>query len=381
MTCTNFGEKPQITPGTLPWNYHPSFGQYLTAGYNNHLYKSICLGLSTLNKRPKGELRQEDRLSGIDNRSHSSDNPNEYSLEKFHQIIDIIKYMKHTRSTRRKYHDIWINFNKFLLQFDRMPTTWEDRIYVYMAHLVDNRKQTSTIKTYLSAIRQILTSDGVELKEDKELLSSMMKTSKIQNDKLYIRLPIKFNLLQLILRMVDKKYSQSGQHYLASLMKAMFASAYYGLLRISEITTSPHQIKAKNFHLARNKNKATFILDSSKTHSTRQKPQKVVIPGIAKLGKNCPIQLIEDYLKKREVSTPDTPFFILKGAQPVTPYMFRTVLKNILTDIGVNCALYDSHSFRQGRCVDLYKLGYSLTAVKQAGRWKSSAIMNYLKIK
>lgn len=75
-----------------------------------------------------------------------------------------------------------------------MPMTWEDRIYVYTAHLVDNKKSINTVKCYLSAIRQILKSDGVELHEDKELLSSLLTTCKIKNKSLFIRMPIKFKV-------------------------------------------------------------------------------------------------------------------------------------------------------------------------------------------
>lgn len=290
--------------------------------------------------------------------------------------------MRHSTATRLKYHDIWINFNKFLIKFDRMPATWEDRVYVYIAHLVDNRKQSSTIKTYLSAIRQILLSDGIELKEDKQLLSSMMKTSKMRNDKLFIRLPIKFNLLQLILKKVDSIYGDSGagQAYLATLLKAMFSTAYFGMFRLGELAKGPHQIKARNFHLANNKNKAIFMLESSKTHNIRQAPKKVVIPGIPQLGKYCPIKLIGEYLKLRENTDSSSAFFMLRGGQPITQYIFRNCLRKVLDNIGVDCSLYDSHSFRQGRCLDLRKLGYTFKAVMEAGRWTSSAILNYLRL-
>lgn len=155
--------------------------------------------------------------------------------------------MRHRRSTRLKYHEIWTAFNKFLIKFDRMPMTWEDRIYVYIAHLVDNKKSVKTVKSYLSAIRQILKSDGVELHEDKDLLSSLLTTCKLRNKSLYIRMPIRFKLLKAILDHTDKTFRANGQIYLATLLKAMFSTAYFGMLRVGEMVHGSHQIKEKMF--------------------------------------------------------------------------------------------------------------------------------------
>lgn len=301
-------------------------------------------------------------------------------MDKFHEILDTIKFMKHKSATRLKYHEIWIAFNKFLIKFDRMPATWEDRIYIYIAHLVDNRKQPATIKTYLSAIRQIMLSDGVELHEDKHLLSSLLKTSKLKNKSLYIRLPIKFKLLKLILRTTDRIYSQKGQDYLRKLLKAMFATAYFGLLRVGEMTHSKHQARADSIHWAKNKAKLTLLLHSSKTHTTKDQPQQVNIPENKSLGQYCPVQLLKEYFKIRDNNHSNPALFVLKGGAPVTATMFRKCLRKILTNIGVDCLLYNSHSFRQGRCLDLKKLGYSLEIIKKVGRWASTAILNYLKI-
>lgn len=337
------------------------------------------VNLGDVNKQRRGKLQQHERLSQIDNKSHSSEDTEQYSLDQFHRIIDEIKFMRHRKSTRLKYHDIW-SFNKFLIEFDRMPTTWEDRIYVYMAHLVDNKKSVNTVKSYLSAIRQILKSDGVELHEDKDLLSSLLTTCKMRNKSLFIRMPIRFKLLKAIIDHTDKLLQGAGQEYLCTLLKAMFSTAYFGLLRVGEMTKSNHQIKARNVHWAKNKEKITIILESSKTHSNLDKPQKINLPKVAQLPKYCPVQLLNQYLKLRESNGNNKALFILRGGEPVTATLFRSWLRKILSEIGVSSKLYDSHSFRSGRCCDLRKLGYSLSAIKEAGRWASSAIIVYLKM-
>ena len=54
------------------------------------------------------------------------------------------------------------------------------------------------------------------------------------------------------------------QPYLEKLYQALFAAAYYGLLRISEVTKGPHCVLARNVHLAQNKHKMLFLLETSK---------------------------------------------------------------------------------------------------------------------
>lgn len=174
--------------------------------------------------------------------------------------------------------------------------------------------------------------------------------------------------------------NNTGQVYLGTLLKAMFSVAYFGLLRVGEMVQSAHQIKYKNVHFAKNKKKITLLLESSKTHSKNDKPQKVVLPQVAELPQYCPVTLLKAFMKLRESSSNSQALFILQGGQPVTAAMFRGWMRRILKHIGLANKLYDTHSFRSGRCCDLRKLGYSLEAIKQAGRWVSSAIIVYLKL-
>ena len=58
----------------------------------------------------------------------------------------------------------------------------------------------------------------------------------------------------------------SVQDYLITLYRTILLTAYYGLFRVSEITLSPHVLKARDVHIATNKKKLKFVLRSSKTH-------------------------------------------------------------------------------------------------------------------
>ena len=64
---------------------------------------------------------------------------------------------------------------------------------------------------------------------------------------------------------------------------------------------------------------------------------------------------------------------------PVTPEQFRKVLKSMLTDTGLDSQLYNVHSLRIGRAVDMHeKLHISVESIKKIGRWQSNSVFTYL---
>ena len=88
-------------------------------------------------------------------------------------IVERLRVQCHRGSTRKSYYAVWKNFNKFILSLDKRPKKWEDRIVLYVGYLISKGKQSSTIKSYLSAIRAVLKQDKVKLNEDEYLLTSL----------------------------------------------------------------------------------------------------------------------------------------------------------------------------------------------------------------
>ena len=154
---------------------------------------------------------------------------------------------------------------KFLLWLDYMPETWEHRVQLFGAFLIEERKvQSSTLKSYISAIKTTLTTDNYEWDDQLVWLNSLIRSCRMVNDVWRIRLPIQFRLFELLLFEVERL--MASQPYLEILYKAIFCLAYYGLLRVSEISSPKHGIRASDVHIAQNKNKLMFLLYSLKTH-------------------------------------------------------------------------------------------------------------------
>ena len=114
---------------------------------------------------------------------------------------------------------------------------------------------------------------------------------------------------------------------------SMFAAAYYGLLRVGELTTGTHPVRALDVHIADNKNKIMFILRTSKTHNKGDKPQIVKISSeqnseSRRVDHNCPFTLMRDFLAvRRSFRLRTEPFYIFKDRTPVTPSHMRKTLK------------------------------------------------------
>ena len=219
-----------------------------------------------------------------------------------------------------------------------------------MGYLVETDKKSQTIKSYISAIKSILRDDGIMLNEDKYLLTSLTKACKYRNDRVRTRLPIGKPLLEIILRSTKEYFYDQGQIYLCNLYRALFSSAYYGLLRVGEMTSGDHPIRVIDVQIGENKNKILFILRTLKTHWRDVKPQTVKITSTNfKRPGSCPFEIIREFVRVRRCYlSADEPFFIFKDISLVKPRNMRDTLKLILKRENFKDENYNVHSFRIG---------------------------------
>ena len=142
---------------------------------------------------------------------------------------------------------------------------------------------------------------------------------------------------------MDRYYD--GQYYLACMYKAIFVLAYYGLMRIGELTHGPHVVKAKNLLIAVNKNKILIELDSSKTHGKESLPQRIKISEVSIKNcttnrvriKNrffCPFKVVRRFMNLRGgYYHEDEQFFVFRDYSPVYPTHVRSLLQNTAKEI------------------------------------------------
>ena len=242
---------------------------------------------------------------------------------------------------------------------------------------MDGGIQSSTLRSYFSTIKHILKQDGYEWNDKKMLLNTLVKGCKLENDRVKIRLPIQKGLLEMLLFEVQRYYSERRtQLYLDSMYKAMFCLGYYGMLRVGEVTVSPHNIKAKDVHVGNNKDKIQLVLYSSKTHGKESRPQKIKISAVPNKDGTipekffCPFKAVIKYMSIRGAYIDNQePFFIFADRSAVKADQVRTLLRKLLDNLNLDAVLYDVYSFRIGRTCDLEKFWYSVDQIKAMGRW------------
>ena len=297
-------------------------------------------------------------------------------------LVQKLLGQQNRKSTVKTYLNVWRQFNKFVLSLDKMPDSWEARATLFIAYLIDQGKQSASIKSYVSAIKKLLVSDGYKWKDEEVLLNSLTKACRMINDRVRTRLPIHCGLFEL-----ERYFAKQSQFYLEWLYKAIFLISYYGLMRVGEVTSSPHVLKAKDVHLATNKDKLMVVLYTSKTHGLRHRPQKIKITSnrSEKSGNYvhrhfCPFKVLRKYLSLRGNYTNDCePLFIFRDGQAVRPQQANLILKSMITNTGLDSTLYSMHSFRIGRTSDLIKFGYTIEEVQRMGRWRSTAVYKYIR--
>ena len=190
---------------------------------------------------------------------------------------------------------MWKSLNQFIIRLDKKLKTWEDGLVLYVGYLIHHNGKSNTIRSYVSGIKSVLRKDGVTLKENRYLLNSLTKACRIHKDQVTTRLLIRKGLMNLLVSAVPQVYGD--QPYLTVLYKAMICTAYFGLFRIGEISYSQHVVKARDVHIAKHKDKITFILHTSKTHGRDKKLQIVKIGRYQQAAHNgvqraCPFVLL-----------------------------------------------------------------------------------------
>ena len=302
-------------------------------------------------------------------------------------LIDNLKGKQHRESTRKNYYSIWKLFNNFFLRLDVKPLNWENRLSLFVGYLIDNGKQSSTIKSYVSTIRAVLKIEGIKINEDVYLLNALTRACKLKNDRIRVRHPLQRSMLNVLLSALNSIFKD--QPYLRILYQTLFVITHTGLFRIGEVTESSHVVKAKDVWIASNKKKLKFTLWSSKTHGLWEKPQVIKIKAadidanLKKIGKNkkvwCLFGLMRKYLSVRnEALSQEEQFFVFSDNSPVTPEHFREVLDSCLIFAGYDPAVFTVHSMRSGKALDLLELGVSVETIKKLGRWKLNAVFTYL---
>lgn len=311
------------------------------------------------------------------------------STEFLERVVQELEVRAVEDSTLATYMTVWHGFNNFYIELDNRDITWEHRLELYVAYLVVNKVQEATIKTYISGIKYVGQLIGVKLDSEKCRFHALVKAARIKNGKIKMRLPIK--LLNRMIEEVPRLKRFKNQPYLVKLYRAIFAVAYYGLLRVSEITGSKHLLKSRDMHLAQDRPKVQMRIWTAKNKKRGTWLDDLKIEGLLDCKacfpssierstyRFCPVHLIKQFHSVRLATPGDYQFFCFADGSPIPQVQLRNTIKEVLDSIGIGRNTHNGQSFRSGRACDLRKLNYSIRDIKFFGRWHGNSVFKYFK--
>ena len=162
--------------------------------------------------------------------------------------------------------------------------------------------------------------------------------------------------------------------------------AFFGCLRVREFAATSrarvhaHVLQVGDIHfLGPNQGSATESVLVSLRHSKNNQhgpPQQIHI-GQAIDASPCPVHALKGFLKVRPRM--HGILFCRTNGLPLTQFQFNKVLQKALSRVGVQGAHFRFHSFRMGAASTAFSLGVPVEVIKRMGRWRSDALLRYIR--
>ncbi len=196
-----------------------------------------------------------------------------------------------------------------------------------------------------------------------------------------VRCPISHNLLVQILKRVDLVVKTEFE---ASMFKALFSLAFFGMFRIGELVDSSHALKACNVMQAEEGEHIICVQHSLKTLKPEEMSLLVDIPPDS--TEFCPCLLTTHHTQCRVwasskwLCTHETFFLHQDGSRVSKAQVLRKICACVRLIPGMMPQEFGTHSFRSGRATDLFKEGVPENKIMQQGWWISSTFKRYIKV-
>ena len=195
-----------------------------------------------------------------------------------------------------------------------------------------------------------------------------------------VRLPI----TPPIMRLMKGVWSGSAPQHDAKMIWAACCLAFFGFLRIGELTSPDDGEYDPGAHLSfsdiaiDNQSRPSFLkvrIKQSKTDPFR----KGVDLFVGRTGSDvCPVAALLSYLACR--GSGPGPLFVFADGRFLTRKKFVELVRAALAAAGVDQTKYCGHSFRIGAATTAATKGIEDSVIKTLGRWESVAYLQYVRI-
>ena len=246
-------------------------------------------------------------------------------------------------------------------------------LLLFLTSLYEQGKKYSTIMTYVSAISFAHKVRGLSDPANHAIIQKLLQGIKNLSLPTQTLQPITKNILVSLLANVP---FVSDNQFERVLIRALFSVMYYACLRIGEVAKSSHMqniIQINQISFTPNGDNLVITFYHYK-HSNGKSPTLTLTRHSTP---ECPVAALSSYLVLR--GKRPGPLFLLENGSPVSRMWLVRQLKLALQMANLNPLLYNSHSFRIGRCTQLVMDGYPDSFIRKVGRWASNAYLRYVR--
>lgn len=291
-------------------------------------------------------------------------------------------------STKKTYQAGQKRYLDFCKKFNVTPfPVNEAGLCYFVAYLGEEGLMASSIKGYLSSIRQMQISMGMPevsmagMPRLKQIVKGVGVVRGKEGRTTHQKRPITPTILRQMLTLRgDRELNGSDWE----LLWGACCLAFFGFLRAGELLAPSEQAFNPSYHLNLADLSADHKSDPSIIH-VRIKASKTdpfhrgttVILG--KTGKDlCPIVALINFLRVR--GKDPGPLFRRRNGRPLTKPAFVKWVQRALGKLGYDQKGFSGHSFRVGAATTAAKAGIQDSIIKAMGRWESTAYLLYIRI-
>ena len=277
------------------------------------------------------------------------------------------------------YENALLAFKTFRQNYN-FPYAWPapvEHVILFISYCFDLGYSPSTITTYISGVGFYYKLRNMKDPTAAFIIKKMLEGCKRSRPRKDVRAPITEAILQKICLILPNICYSPYENY---LFRAAYLTAYFGLLRVSELVfTSPIQAQRpllfSDVQIVQNPKALVVSIRASK--SNQAGPPTVIRIPLSGHPSMCCVLAVQHYLRIRPPRAQY--FFCHANGAPLTRSQFSGVLSKAIRNLGLPAKLYTSHSFRIGRASDLSFRGVSNDIIKKLGRWRSNAVDGYIR--
>ena len=254
----------------------------------------------------------------------------------------------------------------------------ETQLCYFIAYLGDQGLMSSSIKGYLSAIRQLQIRAGLpdpdcgRMPQLQQMLRGVKTTRGREGRPTQRKRPITAQIMRQLRGIMGEENM---------MLWAACTVAFFGFLRTGEFTVPSQREYDPKVHLNVGDVSANHPCNPDVVH-IKVKKSKTDPCYLVVLGKSgddlCPMKALVGYLRKRGLNP--GPLFIQKNSHPLTKPAFVSFVKERMERLGYDPGGYSGHSFRAGAATTAAKAGVEESVIKALGRWESSTYLIYVRL-